>query len=142
MLPAFTKQYAPDGTDGKHLNSINCWYKKEKARLQSLVNKQKLGHLSHRKVGAVSARFCAFKWRRLARPPLLTQKRAGRIRDGRNKTARLIINSCLSRKIARNIMFCWNREQKLEIYLGKRRNQNFAQIKGSLPPREGKGTLA
>jgi hypothetical protein len=39
-LPAFKKQHDPDGKEGKYLKSIQGWYKKEKARLHSILDKK------------------------------------------------------------------------------------------------------
>ena len=57
----------------------------------------------------------------------ITHKRNCRIRDAINKTARFIINYCLSHRIG-NIIFGWNEGQKQESNMGKRNNQNFVQI--------------
>jgi hypothetical protein len=126
-LPALKKQYDPDGKDGKYLKSIKGWDKKEKVWPHSLLDKQKFCHFSRRKVGAVLAIYWAVKWRRFALLPLLTKKRAGRIRDFLNPAVRLIINSCNARKIG-EIMVGGHWEQKPEIHMGKRCGRNFAQI--------------
>lgn len=105
--------------DGKYLKSINRWYNKQKARLQSILDKQKLGHFSNRQAR-------------------ITQKRSNRIRDYLNKTARRIINYCIAQGIG-TIIFGCNPEQKQEINLGRRNNQNFVQIPHALLRQKVKG---
>jgi IS605 OrfB family transposase len=94
--------------DGKYLKSINRWYNKEKATRQSILDRQKLGHFSNRQAR-------------------ITQKRSNRIRDYFNKTARMIINYCIAQGIG-TVIFGYNPDQKQEINLGRRNNQNFVQI--------------
>lgn len=91
--------------DGKYLKSINQWYNKQVAKL--MTDKPN-----------------GFWSNRLA---LLTEKRNRQMRDAINKAARLVINHCLANQIG-TIVFGWNKEQKQEIKLGDKNNQNFVQI--------------
>ncbi|AOY78655.1 zinc ribbon domain-containing protein [Moorena producens JHB] len=63
------------------------------------------------------------------------RKRNNQMRDAVNKTARFIINRCLSdsakptlRERIGNIIIGWNERQKDSINIGKRGNQNFVVI--------------
>jgi IS605 OrfB family transposase len=94
--------------DGKYLKSINQWFNKENARLQSIKDKQGYKHLTKCQV-------------RVAR------SRNNRVRDYLNKTARYIINYCLTRQIGKLIIGC-NTGWKQEINLSKQNNQKFVQI--------------
>ncbi|NEQ82950.1 MAG: IS200/IS605 family element transposase accessory protein TnpB [Moorea sp. SIO2I5] len=55
------------------------------------------------------------------------RKRNNQMRDAVNKTARFIINRCLSDRIG-NIVIGWNERQKDSINMGRRGNQNFVAI--------------
>jgi len=57
----------------------------------------------------------------------LTHKRSCFMRDAVNKTARFIINYCLSHRIG-NIVFGWGQQVKTNCNLGSKNNQNFVQI--------------
>ena len=57
----------------------------------------------------------------------LTEKRNRVMRDAINKTARFVINYCLTNKIG-NVVFGWGQGIKDKIQLGKKHNQNFVQI--------------
>jgi len=57
----------------------------------------------------------------------VTHKRNCQVRDYINKTARFLINHCLTNSIG-NLVVGWNEGNKQEINIGKRNNQNFVQI--------------
>ncbi len=57
----------------------------------------------------------------------LTEKRNRVMRDAINKTARFVVNYCLTNKIG-NVVFGWGQGIKDKIQLGKKHNQNFVQI--------------
>ncbi len=57
----------------------------------------------------------------------LTEKRNRAMRDAINKTARFVVNYCLTNKIG-NVVFGWGQGIKDKIQLGKKHNQNFVQI--------------
>ena len=94
--------------DGKRLKSINQWYNKNNARLQSIKDKQ---HLS-------------FKTRQQSS---LERNRNNRINDSISKCARHIINYCLDNSIG-NIVIGYNPTLQKDSSIGKRNNQNFVNI--------------
>ena len=94
--------------DGKRLKSINQWYNKRNAQLQSAKDKQSIKSFTHKQ-----ARL--YQWRNNC------------VRDYLNKTARLIINHCLEHHIGKLIVG-YNPGIKQEINIGKANNQNFVQI--------------
>ncbi|MBE9192137.1 transposase [Gloeocapsopsis crepidinum LEGE 06123] len=94
--------------DGKQLKSINQWYNKQNAYLQSLKDKQGIKSFTHKQ-----ARL--YKWRNNC------------IRDYLNKAARIIINHCLFQQIGK-LIIGYNPGIKQEINVGKSNNQNFVQI--------------
>jgi len=94
--------------DGKKLKSINQWYNKENARLQSIKDKQGVKGLTNRQYR------------------LLT-KRNNRVNYYMNKTARIIVNYCIQNNIG-NIVVGYNLDWKRNINIGSCNNQNFAQI--------------
>lgn len=94
--------------DGKKLKSINQWYNKENARLQSIKDKQGVKGLTNRQYR------------------LLT-KRNNRVNYYMNKTARIIVNYCIQNNIG-NIVVGYNLDWKRNINIGSCNNQNFTQI--------------
>ncbi|MDJ0730204.1 MAG: transposase [Crocosphaera sp.] len=94
--------------DGKRLKSINQWYNKRNAELQSAKDKQDIKAFTNKQ-----ARLC--QWRNDC------------VRDYLNKTTRLIINHCLSHQIGKLIVG-YNPGIKQEINIGRSNNQNFVQI--------------
>ena len=94
--------------DGKRLKSINQWYNKNNARLQSIKDKQ---HLS-------------FKTRQQSS---LERNRNNRINDSISKCARHIINYCLDNNIG-NIVIGYDPTLQKESNIGRRNNQNFVNI--------------
>jgi putative transposase len=94
--------------DGRKIKSINQWYNKENARLQSIKDKQGIERLTERQAR-------------------LLVNRNNHVRDYLNKTARLIIDHCIANKIER-VIVGFNLGMKQEINIGSRNNQNFVQI--------------
>ena len=94
--------------DGRKLKSINQWFNKENARLQSIKDKQKIERLTERQVR-------------------LYINRSNRVRDYLNKAARLIVKHCISNKVS-CLIVGFNPGIKQEINIGSRNNQNFVQI--------------
>ncbi len=96
--------------DGKRLKSINQWYNKQNAHLQSFKDKQgmKSKSFTHRQ-----ARL--YQWRNNC------------VRDYLNKAARLTINHCIEHQIGKLIVG-YNPGIKQEINIGRSNNQNFVQI--------------
>jgi putative transposase len=94
--------------DGKKLKSLNHWYNKENARLQSIKDLQKIERITERQAR-------------------ITRNRNNKVRDYLNKAARLIINHCIKNRIAK-IIVGFNVGIKQSINIGSRNNQNFVQI--------------
>lgn len=93
--------------DGRKIKSINQFYNKRKARLQSVTDKQ--GLKSTKQI------------------TLLTQKRNNQTKDYLNKAARHIINYCITNDIG-TLIVGYNADFKRGINLGKKTNQSFTQI--------------
>ena len=97
---------APFIVNGKPLKSINTWFNKNKAKLQSQLPK---GIFSTRRINH------------------LTHKRHQKINDYIHKTSRFIVDYCVENKIG-TIIIGNNEGWKNRINIGKRNNQNFVQI--------------
>lgn len=93
--------------DGRKLKSINHQWNKEKARLQSITMKQK-GYTTNR-------------------IQKITTQRNNRVDDYIKKTARYIVDYCITNDIG-TIVVGYNLDFKRNSNLGKRNNQNFVQI--------------
>ena len=94
--------------DGKKLKSINQWYNKENARLQSIKDNQSIKGTTQKQAR-------------------ISKNRNNLVRDHLNKTARHIINYCIDNGIGKLIIGV-NPGWKQEVNIGKRNNQNFVQI--------------
>lgn len=94
--------------DGKRLKSINQWYNKRNAELQSAKDKQGLKSFTDKQA-------CLYQWRNNC------------VRDYLNKTSRIIINHCLKHEIGKLIVG-YNPGIKQKINIGRSNNQNFVQI--------------
>lgn len=94
--------------DGKQIKSINHWYNKENARLQSEKDRRGIKGFT-RKQATVAI------------------SRKNRVRDYLNKAARHIINFCIANKIGK-IIVGYNPGIKQEVNMGGINNQNFVQI--------------
>ena len=94
--------------DGKRLKSINQWYNKRNAQLQSKKDKQGIKRFTNKQAR-------------------LYQWRSNCIRDYLNKTAKRIINHCIEHQIGK-LVVGYNPGIKQEINIGKANNQNFVQI--------------
>lgn len=94
--------------DGRKLKSINQYYNKTNAKLQSIKDKQKIEHITLRQ-------------KRIAR------KRNNRINDYLSKVARIIINYCLNNDIGK-IVLGYNENFQRNSNIGSINNQNFVNI--------------
>ncbi len=94
--------------DGKRLKSINQWYNKRNAQLQSKKDKQGIKSFTNKQA-------------------LLYQWRSNCVRDYLNKAAKVIIDHCLKSQIGKLIVG-YNPGIKQEINIGRSNNQNFVQI--------------
>ncbi len=93
--------------DGRKLKSINQGWNKEKARLQSIADKQ-------------GAKYTAKMFR-------ITEKRNNRVKDIMRKSARCIINHCIEHHIG-TVVVGYNPDFKRNINLGRANNQTFVNI--------------
>lgn len=93
--------------DGRKLKSINQYWNKEKARLQSVAMKQ--GQRSTHKINR------------------MTVKRNNQVKDIIKKSARYIINNCIENQIG-TLIVGYNKDFKRSVNIGKINNQNFVQI--------------
>lgn len=94
--------------DGLWLKSKNQWFNKRRAKLVHHKDKQGITGLTKQEA-----------W--------LSYRRKNQVNDYLNKSARYIINFCLSRKIG-TIIVGYNPTLKQNSNMGKRNNQNFVQI--------------
>ncbi|UDN59264.1 RNA-guided endonuclease InsQ/TnpB family protein [Clostridioides sp. ES-S-0010-02] len=95
--------------DGKRLKSINQWYNKQNARLQSIKDLQ--GYVK----------------RNTNRQKSNTRNRNNKVNDYMAKTARIIINYCLKNDIG--ILVCgYNETFQYRSNIGKVNNQTFVHI--------------
>ncbi|HYE82836.1 MAG TPA: transposase [Clostridia bacterium] len=94
--------------DGKKLKSINQWYNKENARLQSIKDKQEIKGITN-----------------LQYTNLIN--RNNRVNYYMNKAARIIVNYCIENDIG-NIVVGYNPDWKRKIDIGKNNNQKFAHV--------------
>ena len=94
--------------DGRKLKSINQYYNKINAKLQSIKDKQKIERTTLRQ-------------KRIAR------KRNNRINDYLSKAARIIINYCLNNDIGK-LVLGYNEDFQRNSNIGSMNNQNFVNI--------------
>ena len=95
--------------DGKKLKSINQWFNKENARLQSIKDKQKYGKKT------------------TLRQKYLYSSRNNKVNDYMSKTARKIINYCLENNIG-TLVCGYNETFQRNSNIGKANNQTFVNI--------------
>ena len=93
--------------DGRKLKSINQYWNKEKARLQSIAMKQ--GQRTTHRINHITA------------------KRNNQVKDSIKKSARYIINNCIEHQIG-TLIVGYNKDFKRSVNIGKVNNQNFVQI--------------
>ena len=92
--------------NGKPLKSINQYWNKEKAKLQSLLKDNK---------------------KTSKRIQSITNKRNNKVNDYLHKSSRKLVNFLVSNNIS-TLIVGYNEEWKENINLGKRNNQNFVNI--------------
>ena len=95
--------------DGKRLKSINQWFNKENARLQSVKDRQ------------------GDKRRTTNRQKMLADKRNRQVNDYMSKTARNILDYCIAHDIS-TIVVGYNETFQRHTNMGKQTNQNFVNI--------------
>ena len=94
--------------DGRKLKSINQFFNKGNARLQSIKDKQNIKKQTKQQY-------------------LISQKRKNRVEDYINKACRYIINYCLSNDIG-TLVIGYNQSFQSKANLGKINNQTFTQL--------------
>ena len=95
--------------DGRRLKSINQWFNKENARLQSIKDKQHFGRKPTNRQKAIA------------------RKRNNRINDYMNKTARRVIDYCIDHDIG-TLVVGYNETFQKDSNIGRRNNQTFVNI--------------
>ena len=95
--------------DGKRLKSINQWFNKENARLQSIKDKQHFGKNSTDRQKAIA------------------HNRNNKVNDYMSKTARKVIDYCIDNDIG-TLVIGYNETFQHNSHLGKQNNQNFVNI--------------
>jgi IS605 OrfB family transposase len=94
--------------DGKYVKSLNQWYNKENARLQSIKDKQGFKKITNRQIRLLS-------------------KRSNKINEFMNRTVNYLVKHCIENKIG-NILIGELKGIKQSINHGKKNNQNFVTI--------------
>ena len=94
--------------DGRRLKSINQWYNKENARLQSIKDKQHINKTTNRQKA-------------------LTRNRNNQVNDYMNKVARKVINYCINNDIG-ILVVGYNKTFQRNSNIGKVNNQTFVNI--------------
>ena len=95
--------------DGKKLKSINQWYNKRNARLQSIKDKQTYGK------------------QRTNRQKAITRDRNNKVNDYMNKAARKVIDYCITNNIG-TLVVGYNETFQRNSNIGTQNNQNFVNI--------------
>ena len=95
--------------DGRRLKSINQWFNKENARLQSIKDKQHFGKKNTNRQKAIA------------------RDRNNKVNDYMNKTARIIIDYCINNDIG-TLVAGYNVTFQRDSHIGKQNNQNFVNI--------------
>ena len=95
--------------DGKRLKSINQWFNKENARLQSIKDKQ---HFDKKSTN---------------RQEISARNRNNKVNDYINKTARKVIDYCINNDIG-TLIVGYNETFQRNSHIGKQNNQNFVNI--------------
>ncbi|MBR0516303.1 MAG: transposase [Eubacterium sp.] len=95
--------------DGRRLKSINQWFNKENARLQSIKDKQHFGKKTTNRQKAIA------------------RDRNNKVNDYMNKAARIIINYCITNDIG-TLIVGYNVTFQRNSRISKQNNQNFVNI--------------
>ena len=95
--------------DGRRLKSINQWFNKENARLQSIKDKQHFGKKTTNRQKAIA------------------RDHNNKVNDYMNKTARTVINYCINNNIG-TLIVGYNETFQRNSHIGKPNNQNFVNI--------------
>ena len=95
--------------DGKKLKSINQWYNKQNARLQSVKDKQHFGRKPTNRQRAIC------------------RARNNKVNDYMNKAAHKIIDYCIKNDIG-TLVVGYNETFQKSSHMGKQNNQSFVNI--------------
>ena len=95
--------------DGRRLKSVNQWFNKENSRLQSIKDKQGF----HKKTTNCQK--------------ILADKRNRQVNDYMSKTAKKIINYCITNNIG-TLVVGYNETFQRNTDIGRQNNQNFVNI--------------
>lgn len=95
--------------DGRRLKSINQWFNKENARLQSIKDKQHFGK------------------KPTNRQKTIARNRNNKVNDYMNKAACKVINYCIANGIG-TLIVGYNETFQRNSNIGKQNNQNFVNI--------------
>ena len=95
--------------DGRRLKSINQWFNKENARLQSIKDKQHFGKKTTNRQKAIA------------------RDRNNKVNDYMNKAARKVIDHCIANDIG-TLVVGYNETFQRDTNMGKRNNQTFVNI--------------
>ena len=95
--------------DGRKLKSINQWFNKENARLQSIKDKQHFGRKTTNRQKAIAC------------------DRNNKVNDYMNKAARKVIDYCITNDIG-TLVVGYNETFQRNAPIGKQNNQNFVNI--------------
>ena len=95
--------------DGKKLKSINQWFNKENARLQSIKDKQYYGKKTTNRQKAIA------------------RDRNNKVNDYMSKAARRVIDYCIANDVG-TLIVGYNETFQRSSHIGKQNNQNFVNI--------------
>ena len=95
--------------DGRRIKSINQWFNKQNAHLQSIKDKQHLGKNTTNRQKSIA------------------RNRNNKVNDYISKTARIIINYCIANDIG-TLIAGYNVTFQRNSHIGKQNNQNFVNI--------------
>ena len=95
--------------DGRRLKSINQWFNKENARLQSIKDKQHFGKKTTNRQKAIA------------------RDRNNKVNDYMSKAARKIVDYCIANDIG-TLVIGYNETFQRNSNMNKRNNQNFVNI--------------
>lgn len=95
--------------DGRKLKSINQWFNKENARLQSIKDKQHFGKKTTNRQKAIA------------------RDRNNKVNDYMNKVARKVIEYCINNDIG-TLVAGYNETFQRDSNIGRQNNQNFVNI--------------
>lgn len=95
--------------DGRKLKSINQWFNKENARLQSIKDKQHFGKKT------------------INRQKAIARDRNNKVNDYMSKVARKVVDYCVANDIG-TLVVGYNETFQRSSKIGKQNNQNFVNI--------------